>query len=95
MLFLCCKQKSVAGVHVCLFCGCVWSVVDEEPCRGVDRQPKLIDANRRREGRVWCADLLMDVGMWWLACEVFVVQVGALCLERVEEFTFERSQIHR
>jgi hypothetical protein len=42
--------------------------------------PKLIDV-MRHEGRVWCADLLMDVGMR-LACEVCVMQVGALCPER-------------
>jgi hypothetical protein len=36
----------------------------------------------RREGRVWCADLLMDVDMWWGSCEVCVVQVGVLCPER-------------
>jgi hypothetical protein len=33
-------------------------------------------------GRVWCADLLMDVDMWWGSCEVCVVQVGVLCPER-------------
>jgi hypothetical protein len=43
--------------------------------------PKLVDV-RRREGRVWCADLLMDVDMWWGSCEVCVVQVGVLCPER-------------
>jgi hypothetical protein len=46
------------------FCSRVWSMGDEEPSCGVDA--KLIDV-RRREGRVWCADLLMlDVGVWWL-----------------------------
>jgi hypothetical protein len=43
--------------------------------------PKLVDV-RRREGRVWCTDLLMDVDMWWGSCEVRVVQVGALYPER-------------
>jgi hypothetical protein len=43
--------------------------------------PKLVDV-RRCEGRVWCADLLMDVDMWWGSCEVCVVQVGVLCPER-------------
>jgi hypothetical protein len=43
--------------------------------------PKLVDV-RRREGRVWCTHLLMDVDMWWGSCEVRVVQVGALYPER-------------
>jgi hypothetical protein len=43
--------------------------------------PKSVDV-RRREGRVCCADLLMDVNMWWRSCEVCDVQVGALCPER-------------
>jgi hypothetical protein len=41
---------------------------------------KLVDV-WRREGTVWCADLMMDVGIWWGSCEVCVVQVGALCPE--------------
>jgi hypothetical protein len=67
------------NIDVCLRV-CAWSMADEEPSCRVNA--KLIDV-RRREGRVWCADLLMlDVGVWWLACEVCVVQVGALCPER-------------
>jgi hypothetical protein len=39
--------------------------------------PKLIMDGRRREGRAWCADLLMDVDMLWGSCEVRVVQKEA------------------